>query len=49
MADPVRRRASYDDVLTVPENMIAQVIDVELYLHPPPRRRQLRAASTVSG
>ena len=46
-ADPARKRATYDDVLSAPENMIAEVIDGELHLMPRPRRSHLRAASAL--
>jgi Uma2 family endonuclease len=40
-----RKRATYEDVLRAPENMIAEVLDGELYLMPRPRRSHLRSAS----
>lgn len=47
MAQPVKRRATYEDVLAAPEHMTAQVIDGELHLHPRPARRHLRSASAL--
>ena len=47
MAEPARKRATYDDVLAAPEHMTAQVIDGELYLHARPRRRHLRAGTSL--
>lgn len=49
MADVARRRATYQDVLDAPEHMTAQVIEGELHLQPRPRRRHLRAASSLGG
>jgi Uma2 family endonuclease len=40
-----RKRATYEDVLRAPENMIAEVLDGELHLMPRPRRSHLRSAS----
>lgn len=36
MSDAARKRATYDDVLAAPENMIAEIIDGELVLSPRP-------------
>jgi Uma2 family endonuclease len=47
MATPARRRATYEDILRAPEDMVAEVIDGELHLHPRPRRRHLRSASML--
>lgn len=49
MADPAKKRATYEDVLAAPEHVTAQVIDGELFLHPRPRRRHLRSASALGG
>jgi hypothetical protein len=38
VGDPPRRRATYQDVLDAPENMVAEVVDGELHLMPRPRR-----------
>ena len=43
-----RRRATYEDVLAAPENMIAEVLDGELHLQSRPRRRHLRTASALA-
>ncbi len=47
MADPARRRATYQDVLRAPENKVAEVIDHELYLSPRPGSRHAHAASSL--
>lgn len=47
MADPARRRATYQDVLDAPPNMVAEVIFGELHLFPRPRMRHAVAASTL--
>jgi Uma2 family endonuclease len=48
MADPARRRATYEDVLAAPENLIAEVIDGELILQPRPAGRH-SAVTTALG
>lgn len=47
MSQPVRRPATYDDVLTAPDRMVAQVVAGELHLHPRPARRHTRSASLL--
>ncbi len=42
---PLRRRATYQDVLDAPAEMTAEVLDGELHLMPRPRRSHLRSAS----
>jgi Uma2 family endonuclease len=43
--EPLRKRATYEDVLSAPPNMTAEVLDGELHLMPRPRRAHLRSAS----
>jgi Uma2 family endonuclease len=40
-----KARATYQDVLNAPDDMIAEVLDGELHLMPRPKRRHLRTAS----
>jgi Uma2 family endonuclease len=47
MADPARRRATYDDVLRAPEHVVAEVIDGELHLQPRPAKPHAAAASAL--
>jgi Uma2 family endonuclease len=47
VGDPTRRRATYQDILDAPENMVAEVLDGELHLMPRPRRRHTRSASAL--
>lgn len=47
MADPARRRASYEDVLSAPEHLIAEIIDGELVLQPRPAGRHSAVTSAL--
>ena len=46
--DPARRRATYEDLLKVPEHMVAEIIDGELYATPRPASPHPRAASAIA-
>lgn len=43
--EPLRKRATYEDVLRTPDNMTAEVLDGELHLMPRPRRSHLNSAA----
>lgn len=43
------RRATYEDLLAVPEHLVAEIIDGELVTSPRPASLHARAASSVSG
>ena len=47
MADPARRRATYQDVLDAPPHKVAEVIDGELFVHPRPAKPHTVAASAL--
>jgi Uma2 family endonuclease len=47
MADPAKKRATYEDVLAAPEHMIAEIIDGELRLQPRPGKPHAAAASAL--
>jgi Uma2 family endonuclease len=44
---PAPRRATYDDVLAAPENLVAELIDGTLYTQSRPRARHAHAASVI--
>jgi len=48
MTEPARRRATYEDVLSAPRTMIAEVIDGELRLQPRPAKPHAAAATALS-
>ncbi|MBI4518680.1 MAG: Uma2 family endonuclease [Deltaproteobacteria bacterium] len=45
--EPARRRATYDDVLNAPEQVVAEIIDGELYTSPRPASPHAVAASGI--
>jgi Uma2 family endonuclease len=49
MADPARKRASYSDLLGVPDRLVAEIVDGELVTSPRPAPRHARAASSLGG
>jgi len=49
MASPVRKRASYDDLLRVPEHLVAEIVDGDLHTSPRPAGRHTVAASGLGG
>ena len=44
---PVKKNATYDDLLSAPENMVAELIDGDLYTWPRPRARDGHARHGV--
>jgi Uma2 family endonuclease len=47
--ESARRRATYEDLLKVPENMVAEILDGELYATPRPASPHANAASGIAG
>jgi Uma2 family endonuclease len=47
MADPPKRRATYDDVRAVPEHLVAELLDGELVTSPRPTALHARASSRL--
>ena len=47
MVAPAPRRANYDDVLSAPDNMVAEIVDGELHLSPRPAKPHGKAASRL--
>lgn len=47
MTQPVRKPATYQDILDAPENMVAEIIHGELHLHPRPAKPHAAAASAL--
>ena len=48
MADPAKRRATYQDVIDAPPHMVAEIIDGELQLQPRPAKPHSAAASALA-
>src|SRR5690242_18814734 len=49
MADPARRRATYEDLAAVPAPLIAEILDGELVTQPRPAARHALVASGLAG
>jgi Uma2 family endonuclease len=47
MANPAKRHATYEDLLAVPEHLVAELIHGELYTFPRPALAHARAASRL--
>jgi Uma2 family endonuclease len=47
MADAAKRRATYADLLAVPDNLVAEIIHGQLVTHPRPAAAHARAASVL--
>ena len=47
MSEPVKKRASYEDLYSIPENMTGEIIDGELLVTPRPSRNHAYAASAL--
>jgi len=47
MGDAAKRRATYDDLLTVPDHLVAEILDGELVTSPRPASTHARAASDL--
>ncbi len=47
MADTSKRPATYEDLLQVPENLVAEIVDGELFTSPRPASPHARAATSV--
>ncbi len=48
MADPAQRQATYADLLSAPEHMVAELIEGELYLQPRPAKPHAAAATALA-
>ena len=49
MPQPVKRPASYQDLLDLPEQLVGEIIAGELHTHPRPAPRHARAYSALGG
>ncbi len=47
MADPAMRPATYEDLLRVPEHLLAEILNGRLVTHPRPASRHIRASSRL--
>jgi Uma2 family endonuclease len=45
--EPARRRVTYEDLLKVPDTMVAEIVDGELYASPRPASPHARAMSVI--
>jgi len=47
MAEPAKKRASYEDLYTIPENMTGEIIEGEMIVTPRPSRRHVFTATAL--
>jgi Uma2 family endonuclease len=48
MSEPANKRAVYEDLFDIPENMTGEIIDGELIVTPRPSRKHINAASMLT-
>jgi Uma2 family endonuclease len=48
-ATPLRRPATHDDLLAVPDHLVAEIVSGDLYTSPRPASRHARASSILGG
>ena len=49
MSDPAPRKARYEDLLALPDNLVGEILAGELHTHPRPAPRHARAYSALTG
>ena len=49
MGAPAHRHASYEDLLQVPEHLVAEILNGELHTHPRPAPKHTFSASAIGG
>ena len=49
MPEPARKRAIYSDLDGIPDHVVAEILDGELFTSPRPTPRHARAASSLGG
>jgi Uma2 family endonuclease len=49
MSEPAKKRATYEDLFSIPENAVGEIIDGELFVSPRPKARHSHAASVLGG
>lgn len=47
MSETIRRQATYQDILDLPETLVGEIIDGELHTHPRPAPKHARAYSAL--
>jgi len=47
MAEPAEKEASYEDLLQVPDNLVAEILGGRLHTSPRPAPKHARAASSL--
>ncbi len=47
MTDPQQRHARYEDLLSLPDNVVGEILGGELHTHPRPAPQQARASSSL--
>ena len=47
MSEPAKRRATYEDLYSIPENMTGEIVDGELIVYPRPAGKHVYAASAL--